>query len=424
MSSIINYKTYPDLNQAQLEAQKEVADSGAARSFPITIFKQGTREFISTVFPVFYIISDLKSKPTEKDKGLYDVRTSMNRPIDSNHAKNTKEYIKRNFKEKYIIPSMTLNVQEPINIYTADYKSSVRQGYMVIPYGIKLAITDGQHRKRALEELCRELSPAEFDVIKNDGISVMITVENDINQIHQDFADCSKTKELPKSLIAVYDKRNPANGLVIDLIDTCPLFKEKVDATSNTLSKKSTKLLLVSQVRSAIKELLFASSATGDVELETRTLEMYGSSDSTSYKKDVKKFIDFINRITEKIPILKTIAEMHDSIQMTKLPGLRADYLILNSAGINILCRAGHYIVRDDEKYNEMDKYVDRLAKIDWKKSAEIWNGNIVQLGAKGLKISTSNSTLKAAFNKVKEAIELENENIANDRIQQTLELV
>lgn len=411
MPSIINYKVYKDLNQAQMEAVKEVADSGAARSFPITIFKQGEREFISTVFPVFYIISDLKSKPTEKDKGLYDVRTSMNRPIDLSHAKNTKEYIKRNFKSKYILPSMTLNIQEPINIYVADYKSSVRQGYMVIPYGIKLSITDGQHRKRALEELCKELQPADFDTIKNDGISVMITVENDINQIHQDFADCSKTKELPKSLIAVYDKRNPANGLVIDLIDSCPLFKDKVDATSSTLSKKSTKLLLVSQVRSAIKELLFANSATGDTELETRTLEMYGSSDSPSYKKDIKKYIDFINKITLAIPILKEISEMKDSIQMTRLPGLRGEYLILNSAGINIICRIGHYILRDDENLKEMDEYINRLAKIDWKKDSKLWFGNIVQLGAKGLKISTSNSTIKEAVLKVKNVIGLENEN-------------
>src|SRR5881275_1288791 len=104
MSPLITYKTYKDLDQAQKEAQQEVVDSGGARSFPITIFKQGQRDFISTVFPVVYIVNDLKSKPTEKDRGLYDVRSSMNRPLDPNHAKSTKEYIKRNFRLKYIIP--------------------------------------------------------------------------------------------------------------------------------------------------------------------------------------------------------------------------------------------------------------------------------------------------------------------------------
>lgn len=331
----------------------------------------------------------------------------MNRPLDTSHAKNTKEYIKKNFKSKYILPSMTLNIQEPINVYTADYKSPVKQGYMVIPYGIKLSITDGQHRRKALEELYKELSQEDFDLIKNDGISVMITVENDITQIHQDFADCSKTKELPKSLIAVYDKRNPANGLVIDLIENCSLFKDKVDATSSTLSKKSTKLLLVSQVRSAIKELLIGSSAAGDVDLEKRSLEMYGSSDSESYKIDVKKFIDFINEVTSQTPILKKISEMKHSIEMTNIPAHREQYLLLNSAGINIVCRIGHFLLKDGHGSELISQYIERLANIDWRKEAEIWRGNIVQTGSKGLKIMNSNSTLKAAVNKVCEEIGL-----------------
>jgi DNA sulfur modification protein DndB len=401
MAQIINYKISSDLELAAKEANKEVTESGAARMFPISIFKQGERDIISTVFPVFYIVTDLKSKPTEKGGGVYDARTSMNRPLDTKHANTTKDYIKRNFKAKYILPSMTLNIQESINIYTTDYKSPVKQGYMVIPYGIKLSITDGQHRRKALEDLCKELSQEDFDTIKNDGISVMITVENDMNQIHQDFADCSKTKELPKSLIAVYDKRNPANGIVIDLLDNCALFKDKVDASSNTLSKKSTKLFLVSQVRSAIKELLFASSATADSELERRTIEIYESSDSARYKSDVPKYIAFVNKVTESIKILSDVAEMK-GIQTTQIPVLRSEYLILNSAGLNIICRIGHDLIVSNVDEVTMNEYISRLAQIDWRKTADIWQDNIVQKGANGLKISTANSTTKQAVHNVK----------------------
>src|SRR6185437_3186478 len=122
-------------------------------------------------------------------------------------------------------------------------------------------------RKKALEDLAKE-NREEYNDIMNNGICVMIVVEDDLSQIHQDFADCSKTKALPKSLIAVYDKRNPANGLVLDLINGCPLFNDKVDATATTLSKNSTKVLLVSQVRSFLKELIRGNSALGDVEFE------------------------------------------------------------------------------------------------------------------------------------------------------------
>jgi DNA sulfur modification protein DndB len=412
MSEIINYKKFDNLELAQANALKELAGSGGSHLFPVTIFKQGKRDFLSTVFPVYYIVTDLKSKPTAKGSGVYDAKSNMNRPLDPKHAASTKEYLKRNMKAKYILPAMTLNIQEPINIYTADYKSSIRNGFMVIPYGIQLSITDGQHRKKALEDLCKELTEEEFASIKNDGINVTITVENDINQIHQDFADCSKTKELPKSLIAVYDKRNPANGIVIDLLDNCILFKDKVDASSSTLSKKSTKLFLVSQVRSAIKELLFASSALADFDLESRTIEIYESSDSEKYKRDVQRYIYFINKITESIPILKTVAEMKDGIHTTKIPDLRSEYLILNSAGFNIICRIGHDLILLDNDNSAIDYYVDELSKIDWRKTADIWRGNIVQSGSSGLKIATSNSTIKYATIEVRKKIGLIKEEI------------
>jgi DGQHR domain-containing protein len=411
MATIINYKKFDNLEIAQHNALKEVGDSGGAHLFPVTIFNQGERDLLSTVFPVYYIVSDLKSKPTTKGSGVYDVKSNMNRPLDPKHANATKEYLHRNFKTKYILPAMTLNIQEPINIYTADYKSSIRSGFMVIPYGIKLSITDGQHRKKALEDLCKELSEDDFNIIKNNGICVMITVENDINQIHQDFADCSKTKELPKSLIAVYDKRNPANGIVIDLLDNCVLFKDKIDASSNTLSKKSTKLFLVSQVRSAIKELFLGNSSIADVDLESRAVDIYESSDDEKYKRDVKRYIYFINKITEAIPILKKVSEMKDGIQTTKIPELRSEYLILNSAGFNIVCRIGHELILLDDDNSAIDKYVEELAKIDWRKAADLWQGNIVQQGSSsGIKIMTSNSTFKLAAMAVKKQIGLSKE--------------
>ena len=67
--------------------------------------------------------------------------------------------------------------------------------------------------------------PTLREELETDGIGVMITCETNIDQIHQDFADCSKTKPLPPSQLAVYDRRNPANKLVIDLEAKCPVIQ-------------------------------------------------------------------------------------------------------------------------------------------------------------------------------------------------------
>jgi hypothetical protein len=135
--------------------------------------------------------------------------------------------------------------------------------------------------------------------------------------------------------------------------------------------------------------------------LEKRTIEIYTSSDSENYKRDVAKYIDFVNKVTNCIPILTEVSLMKGA-QTTRIPELRAKHLILNSAGLNIICRIGHDLIVSNMTSPEMDQYIKGLGKIDWEKKANIWRDNIVQQGAAGLKISTANSTIKEAVKKVK----------------------
>lgn len=92
---------------------------------------------------------------------------------------------------------------------------------------------------------------------------------------------------------------------------------------------------------------------------------------------------------------------------MTQIPILRSKQLILNSAGFNIVGRIGHDLCKDQALWDNIDKYVDKLALIDWSKENEMWKGNIVAEGSKGLKIANSNKTLKDAVEKVKVEIGL-----------------
>lgn len=404
-----------NLEEAKFAAMSEAGDT-MGNSYLVSIFTQGDRTFLSCVLSVYYIVNNIRVKPIKKEKGLSlglkEVELALNRPLDTDHAKATKDYLYRNYTTKYILPGLTLNIQGEINVYSIDAKTGVRPGYLVLPLGANFTITDGQHRKAALDLLSEELDQSEFMKIANDGIPVMITTEEDISQIHQDFSDCSKTKQLPKSLIAVYDTRNPANGLVMQLIGKCQLFNGKVDAASNSLSKNSTKLFLVSQVRSLIKELFLGNSATGDNDLEQKAHEQY-SEHADALKADIEKYVGYINKLTEKIEILKTVAAFNAGVDMSAIPALRSEYLVLNSAGMNILGRIGNILFRQQKDVNP---YIDKLAQIDWRKSGELWQGNIVQPGAQGGKIATSNSTLKEAIQKVMTKIDLDPTDILHKR--------
>ncbi len=68
----------------------------------------------------------------------------------------------------------------------------------------------------------KELGEVTAERLRQDSIAVMVTCEDDLKQIHQDFADCSKTKTLPASLLSIYDTRNPGNRLVFDIEERCP----------------------------------------------------------------------------------------------------------------------------------------------------------------------------------------------------------
>src|SRR5262249_5176645 len=154
--------------------------------------------------------------------------------------------------------------------------------------------TDGAHRVAAADKAAASMSDDQLQLFDQDAIAVMITMEGDIDQIHQDFADASKTKALPKSQLAAYDRRNPANGMVIDLIEQCPVFKGKIDSTSATLSKKSTKLFLTNQIRQMVKELLVGQYAMQDALFETRAHDLLGTGDAVPYKTARDQYVSFV----------------------------------------------------------------------------------------------------------------------------------
>src|SRR5690606_9250090 len=131
-------------------------------------------------------------------------------------------------------------------------------------------VTDGQHRLEGIRLALQLLKDKNLDQLKSDGVSIMFSFESNLNQVHQDFADCAKTKALPKSMISVYDRRVPVNRLTLDAIELCALFNDGlVDSTSASLSKKSNCLLLTSSVRNLMKSLFLGNHSMADKAFDT-----------------------------------------------------------------------------------------------------------------------------------------------------------
>jgi DNA sulfur modification protein DndB len=402
-SKNVTIKTFATIDEAHKAASQEAAATGGTM-LPAIMFRQGQRWMLTTAFLMPLIRARLQTNHAAKKGSVEEVRAATNRPVMPDHVASVKNYLKANVGKKYILPPLTLNARQPISVYAADYGSTVVAVTIVIPASVRLEITDGGHRKNALDETVNELDEAQLEQFYGDAVSVMITIEDDLPQIHQDFADASKTKPLPKSQLAAYDRRNPANGIVLDLIDQCPIFKGRIDSTSSTLSKNSNKLFLTNQVRQMVKELLVGAYAMPDEQFEAKAKELLGSSESPEYKAELEKFVQYINKVSDSIPVLREIASVPATgVASNRISDLRAQgWVCLQATGLVVIGRIGYDLFK--HQISNWTAYAERLGQIDWRKSGPLWQGNIIQQGGK---LMTQQTPVKGAVTAVRNQIGL-----------------
>jgi DNA sulfur modification protein DndB len=248
-----------------------------------------------------------------------------------------------------------------------------------------------------------------------DGIAFMLTCETDVRRIHQDFADCSKTKQIPPSLLTSYDLRQPANGLVMDVIDQCAIFnRNKVDSTSKNVGKNSLKLFVTNQVRQMIKTLL-----TGDMALsepafveKARTL----LPDDVVVKQSLEKIKEFLKILTEEIPVWKEAAEISGlGPEANRLKALREKQsLAFTATGLNIIGLIGHELLFNGGEIKDWRQYATKLGKLNYAKSDPLWKDVLTEklnkAGEKVWHIQTQRSPVERATARAKQEIGLEPE--------------
>lgn len=390
-----------DPMEASQKANIEASNTGGF-SLPGTLFRQGSRHCICTAFPIRRVQATLDVDSAKRRGTVSDVLAAINRPVMDDHVATIADYLVENVGKKYILPPMTLNVRQPISVYLPDYPSDLLPVFVVVPMTAKLSVTDGGHRAKAIQKAADQMDDEKLSDFQQDAVAVMITLEGDIGQVHQDFADCSKTKALPKSQLAAYDRRNPANGLVLDLVSMCPLFVDKIDSTSQTLSSTSASLFLTNQVRQLVKELLVGDYAMADAAFEEKAKQLLGSSDDEHYKADRDRFVGYIDRVTKAIPVLQEIASLPPGVPRNVIRERRQEgWICVTATGLVIIGRVGYELFKTANP--NWAQYVDALGSIDWSRNAAIWQGAIVRAG----KMATQRAPVRIAAEKVRRAIGL-----------------
>lgn len=397
-----------DIHQfSTVEEARSNAVDFAANTFgqvcPVVLFKQGGRFCASTALPVKLAVKTLTSDSANKKASLEEVKKASNRPIDKEHVKAVALYIENAIKDnsKYILPALTVNALKEQMLFTTkiiNNNNFTQLGYLVLSLeDPTLSVTDGQHRLEGLKKALSDLDEEGALKLREDSISIMFSFEDDMVQVHQDFADCSKTKALPKSMIAVYDRRVPANGLILDIISDTALFNDgKTDSTSVSLSKKSNCLVLTNSVRGMLKALMTGQHSMADKAFDIITNKTL--SNKMVYKHHLIDFIDTFEAFTEFNSILNKISKLPIGPERQKIAEYRTEYLIANPFGLILACKAVNQYVMIYGNSGKREFIKKLMQDICWKKSSDIWIGNVISEKSGNYAISSTNKPVSNAI--------------------------
>lgn len=348
-----------------------------------TLYTQGARLCLQTAFPISALAQLVKVKhgknKTNMPTSVDSAKDRVNRPLESNHANTIARYVGDALEDNkpYILPSLTLNLDHPVKVFAIGETGAARLAIMALPLGIPLEITDGQHRvegvRRALEKIEEETGPVK------DAIGVMITFTADKSQIHQDFADCAKTKAISDSLLAVYDRRNPANGLVLDLAEQCPLFTHTVDAIKTVISPRTVAAWSTNNLRIMLKWALFGKQS-GEEVFVNNAIRVLNERGSDAYAEFLSSLISDIAILTEENSTLKKLAALNTS-DLSRIPHIRESdkSLIMTGSGLAVIGLLWYWLTQAKKEYPGFDANARlvQIARVNWTEDSGLFKDNL-----------------------------------------------
>ena len=356
------------------------------KCYPGLIFQQGKRKMVQINIPANDLPTLLQAKPSTGN----DPDSGKNRPEVKGHAEEIKQYILKRARndQPWILGTLTANVP-PQKIEIIELGRGIC--LVVIPRGVKLDITDGQHRKRAIHEL---IESAEGELIGDNDFPITLVLEEDFNQCQTDFRDMAQTRQLDKSLLLSFGEFEGRVGITKSLLEKVAMFYKKTDKIKSTPDSKRNLIYTTNYIARAV-----SCAFTDDPSDELKNYDVAEASKTLG-----RCLNNFFSECSHTRHISETSVEELRSQDVDKFK----DYCILGrSVGLEILGRLLYCTYDRDSSQDFETERVLQLAQLDWSRKSHLWEGNVVlynstQTNNKSYKISSNASSVKVAVSKVK----------------------
>lgn len=383
-----------DTNNFDSESQRRInevlepyfAKYHRQKCYPGLLFEQGKRKMVQINIPADDLPTLLQAKPSTGN----DPDSGKNRPEVKGHVEEVKEYVLKRVKRNkpWILGTLTANVN-PGEIEIIELARGIC--LVVIPRGVKLDITDGQHRKRAIHEL---IESTEAELVADNDFPITLVLEADFNQCQTDFRDMAQTKSLDKSLLLSFGEFEGRVGITKHLVDRVPMFKGKTEKIKGTPSTKKKLIYTPNYIAKAI-----SCAFADDPQKELRDIDVDQASDAL-----LTCFNQFFSECNYTRSIFETPAE---DLTEKQVGDFKEDCLLGRSVGLEILGRLLHLTYDQDGSFFSPEK-VSQIAQLNWSREGHIWQGNVVLIKpnpknpARPYKITTGVNAINIAVSKAK----------------------
>lgn len=355
------------------------------KCYPGLIFEQGKRKMLQINVPAEDLPTLLQAKPSTGN----NPDSGKNRPEVKGHVDEIKQYILNRVDrgKPWILGTLTANVV-PGKIELIELGRGIC--LIVIPRGVKLDITDGQHRKRAIHEL---IVSSKGELIADNDIPITLVLEGNFNQCQTDFRDMAQTKSLDKSLLLSFGEFEGRVGITKNLIEQVAIFKDKTERIKASPST-SKKLIYTTNY---IAKLVSCSLANDPVH-ELKNYDVDKSTDA---------LITCLNQFFAECSHTRYMFEVPcEKLTTNEIGEFKEKCILGRSVGLEVLGRLLYSINQESYDFN-LEK-VSQMSQLDWSTGSNLWNGNIVRREpnpknpAKPYKISANVSPVKTAVSMAK----------------------
>ena len=330
-----------------------------AECYPGLSFKQGGRDMVQINVPASHVPILLEAKPSVATKN--DPYSGKNRPTIKGHAEEIRGYVvdRAKARKPWILGTLTANVSRD-KIAIIDFGKGVC--LVVIPKGVSLDITDGQHRTRAIQELRQG---SERTLISDDSFPITLVLEDNFRQCQTDFRDMAQTKPISKAQLVSFGDLG-RDEITQKLVERVPMFQGKTQKIKPSPGS-GTKFIYTSNYIARAVSWTFANDPGN--ELLDRDVE-----------ESAEVLIQCLNQFFSECSDSKYIFEKKvEELIFEEVSAFKENCLLGVSVGLEILGRL-LYCTYDKQSNSFNEVMVSKLAKLDWSRKSRLWENNVVRL--------------------------------------------